>query len=225
VLQACTLKRVKVYTDTPGNRIIELRNSSGAVLLDTLVNIPTDSSWVVLNFNLTPGNGYQLGTNQAQNNTALGFNSPRLKRSNAGVAYPYTINNLVSITNSNQSSSFYYYFYDWEIEQAPEYCAGPRTPVNVFISPVGIQSYANNGDIHIYPNPVTDALNIKWTNTESAKVSITIYDVMGKLVYTENTMMNADAIKTISTKNFAKGVYELVIVNGNKQTHQKLIVE
>ncbi|MBL0341569.1 MAG: CRTAC1 family protein [Bacteroidetes bacterium] len=55
VLAPCILKTVKVYTDTPGDREIQLRDVSGAVIQSLLVNIPLDTSRVTLNFNLVPG--------------------------------------------------------------------------------------------------------------------------------------------------------------------------
>jgi hypothetical protein len=108
VTSACTLNTVKVYTDTPGNRLIELRNSAGTVLQSLMVNVPIDTTVITLNFPLAVGTGYQLGTNTAQNQTLLGTNSPRLMRSNSNVTYPYNVGGLASITGSNQGSTVYY---------------------------------------------------------------------------------------------------------------------
>ena len=54
---------------TPGTRTIEWRNSSGIVLADTTINIPAGTSRINLNFHITPGTNYQLGTNGVLNNT------------------------------------------------------------------------------------------------------------------------------------------------------------
>src|SRR6185436_15122610 len=102
VTTACMLVSVKVYTDTPGNREVQLLNSSGTVINSQLVNIPVDTSRITLNFPLTPGTGYQLTTNDSVNQATLGTITPRLQRSNQNVMYPYQINNIVSITGSNQ---------------------------------------------------------------------------------------------------------------------------
>ena len=114
-LQPFKLKTVKVYTDTEAVRIIELRNEAGVVLQSKTVNIPVGTSRVTLNFDIPTGTNLQLGTNTDQNMQLFGYESPKLQRSGTGVTYPYTIANLVSLTNSPNGTAYYYYFYDWEI--------------------------------------------------------------------------------------------------------------
>jgi hypothetical protein len=109
-------------------RLIELQDENGDVIQSIMVNIPVDSPRITLNFDLTPGIGYQLGTNTAQNVGLLGYESPRLQRSNSQVNYPYVISDLVSLNNSDQGLSYYYYFYDWEVEVSPLTCVSDRSP-------------------------------------------------------------------------------------------------
>ncbi|MFH0866223.1 MAG: M4 family metallopeptidase [Bacteroidota bacterium] len=117
-----TLKSVKVFANSAGNRTIELTNSSGTVLLDTTVNIPAGESRVTLNFDLPAANGLRLGTD-GQND---------LWRNNSGAVYPYILAGLISITgNSASSPGYYYYFYDWEIEKTG--CLSNRVPVTASI--------------------------------------------------------------------------------------------
>jgi hypothetical protein len=61
------------------------------------------------------------------------------------------------------------------------------------------------GDIIVYPNPVKDVLNIK-TNCETCIIKI--YSAIGQLVYNGNE-------KEINTSNWAKGAYEVVIINND----------
>ena len=116
--------------------------------------IPMDSSRITLNFPLTPGTAYRLTTNAAVNVTNLGTVTPRLQRSNQGVMYPYTVNNVLSITGSNQGGGYYYYFYDWEVEEQSTICVSDRVPVDAIILPVGISTINSNSGFSIYPNPV-----------------------------------------------------------------------
>ena len=60
-------------------------------------------------------------------------------------------------------------------------------------------------DILVYPNPVKDVLTIK---TTCDNCNIKIYSALGQLVYNGNE-------KKINTSNWAKGVYEVVVVNNN----------
>ena len=60
-------------------------------------------------------------------------------------------------------------------------------------------------DILVYPNPVKDVLTIK---TTCDNCNIKIYSALGQLVYNGNE-------KKINTSNWAKGVYEVVIINNS----------
>ena len=72
VTNNCTLKSVKVYTNTAGTRRFELRDASNTLLSYADVMVQPDSQVVTLNFQLTPGNNYTLGTSTATNLLNLG---------------------------------------------------------------------------------------------------------------------------------------------------------
>lgn len=119
---AFTLQSVKVYAEGTRNRTIQLRDSNGNVLQSTTVNIPDGEQTVTLNFNVASGTDYQLGTT----------NDPDLFRNNDSPNYPYTVQDIVSITNSSAGEDFYYFFYDWQIET--EGCISERTAVVAEVS-------------------------------------------------------------------------------------------
>ena len=122
------LKSVKLYAGASGNRTIELRDNNGTVLQDITLFLPAGESRAVLNFNLNPGNDYQLGVTNGS--------SPDLYRNNNGPNYPYNINGLVEITNSSAgvsgSPGYYYFFYDWELAEPP--CFTSRTMATAIIN-------------------------------------------------------------------------------------------
>ncbi len=183
VTSECNLVSAKVYTDTPGDRLVELRDGT-TVLQSLLVNVPMGTSRITLNFNLLPGS-YSLTTNAGVNNTNFGFNSPRLQRSSSGVTYPYNLPGLVSITGSNQGSSWYYYFYDWEIA-APDYdCVSDRVPALADII-TGIGEHTLADRILVYPNPSGHLVNISFENIHASGISL--FDVAGRTV--KNITMN-----------------------------------
>ena len=128
--KACTLISVEVNATTNGNRVIELRDNSGATLQTTTVNIPSGVSRITLNFNIPVGTNLRL----------VGPGSPNLWRSNAGVSFPYAIAGLVSINNSDAGTQHYYYFYDWEIKE-PD-CVSSRVPVDATINPFAIAGFS-----------------------------------------------------------------------------------
>ena len=106
------LVSVLVYTNSDGNRTIELRNSSNAVLIDTNIFIPASPNGVrlYLNFDLPVQSNMQLGISASNSD---------MYRNSTGASFPYNISNLVSITGTNASAGYYYFFYDWEVEKAP----------------------------------------------------------------------------------------------------------
>jgi len=126
-LETFTLNSVTVYTDTEGERIIELVNGAGEVVNNLLINIPEtgdDGYTITLNWEITEGNDYILTTNTDLNNNNFGDNNPMLKRTTDGLPnFPYIIDSVLEITegyydsgaNPGFSEDYYYYFYNWEI--------------------------------------------------------------------------------------------------------------
>lgn len=111
------LVSVKVYATSTGNRIIELRNSAGTVLASKTVNLPVGESRVFLNFDVPPGNDFQLGLNAS---------SATLFRNSSGVAYPYSVSRTVEIYGSSGGANNYYYFYDWYVFVPYQNCSSNR---------------------------------------------------------------------------------------------------
>jgi hypothetical protein len=228
-LENTVLKTVKVYTDQAGTRAIELRNATGTVLQTATVNIPVDSSVVTLNFNVTAGTTYRLGTNGTQNNTTFGSVAPRLRRNNSNVAYPYAVVNgtdtVATITTSSQGNALYYYFYDWKFESPAVICTSPRTPVNVTLdtSSIGLTKTMLNNGIRIYPNPASDFITVSLQSPKNAQATVVIYDLLGKEVYNE-TYSAANA-KTISTQGLKGGVYEMSVSVDGKVYHARFVVQ
>lgn len=121
----CTLNSVVVYAQTAGNRIIEMRNSSNAVIYTQTSSLSIGANTVQLNFYLSPGTNYQLGL-------ANGSTS-NLYRSNSGVTYPYNIGGLVNIKSSSAGSAYYYWFYNWQVTEAD--CMSPMVAVTASVLP------------------------------------------------------------------------------------------
>jgi hypothetical protein len=221
VLAPSVLNSVKVYTDTPGDREIQLLNSGGTVIASLLVNIPMDSSRVTLNFNLAPGTDYSLTTNPVINNQTLGTTTPRLQRSSMGVTYPYTINNLLSINNSNQGTGYYYYFYDWEVQEPSYMCVSDRVPVVADIT-TGLNNATSGSAVSVYPNPASALVNIDVT--VAGKIAVGLFDIAGRLVKSES-FENLSAGKiTLNVGGIAKGSYNLRIHSAAGESVSRLVI-
>ena len=231
VTDNCVLASVKVYTDTPGERLIQVKSgttvvASATVNIPVTTSLPGGSTRIDLNFNLAPGS-YTLETDATTNTTNFGYASPRLQRSNGGgVAYPYTIPNILSITGCSEGNTLFYYFYDWEVEHGAMECNSQRVAVVATVySDAGINEVANELGITTYPNPTDGQLNIKPTKGNVNNATLKVLDMTGKTVYAERTVnMVQGSVKTVDVSGLAAGMYTLEVSNGQSVYNVKFIV-
>jgi Secretion system C-terminal sorting domain/Ig-like domain CHU_C associated/Lysyl oxidase len=217
VQQASVLKSVLVYSDTAANRTIELRDANNVLLQSQLVNIPIGSSRVNLNFNLSPGTGYRLRTSSYSH----------LKRIATGVTFPYSIPNVLSITNSSYGPSAYYYFFDWEVEAQGQSCMSPREEIKAIVNPNGVETISQDlASLLISPNPNNGSFMLNFSTIGTQKTTIKINDITGKSVFTKSLgNVNGRYNEAIDLRNLAKGVYMVQIITQNAISSQKLVIE
>lgn len=225
VYDNCILSTVKVYTDMAGQREIQVFSSGGTLLHSALVNIPMDSSEVTLNFALTPGTGYYITTNTAVNQSSFGFISPELQRSNSGVAFPYTVNNLISITGS--STGYYYYFYDWKVIVPPVICTSIRIPVQaIMLSPDAVSNFTAENNFMVYPNPADQNVTVSFTNRGAIQSTIEFINAVGQVISAETIEgITGNYKASYDVSHFAKGVYTIHVTSNDKTSYQQLIVQ
>jgi hypothetical protein len=228
VLEPCTLKSVKVYTDANyyGVRIIELSNGSGTVLNSYQIDIESDSMRVNVNFVLSPGT-YRLGSNSAQNSTSFGNANPYLKRNQNGASYPYNASNgndpSIEITGNSAGSggaSNFYYFFDWEIGHPETVCTSARTEVivDLILSAQGLES--NQG--MVFPNPATAVINVNPGTMNN--VHVELFDVAGRMV--ERTFnQGAGNLFTLSTEGMERGVYMVRVSSEQGVSTHKVVLQ
>ena len=180
-----------------------------------------DTSRITLNFTLTPGTNYRLTTNETLNNQNLGFNSPRLQRSNQSVNYPYEIPGVLSITGSNQGQNYYYYFYDWEVKEPDVECVSERVPAVADIT-TGLNENDELNAISLFPNPTSSSITINTGKFDSVNIELT--DITGRLlnIYSFSSIQNNNVI--IDLSSLAKGVYNIMINTESGSIIKKLVV-
>lgn len=88
------------------------------------------------------------------------------------------------------------------------------------INTMGINEPTIFNEIKVYPNPVSEEINILFEKAFSGVVSL--YDLTGKQVYSSDLANKNNAV--INVEKFAKGVYILLIKAHGKIHTQKLIV-
>ncbi|TAE45077.1 MAG: hypothetical protein EAZ89_21390, partial [Bacteroidetes bacterium] len=140
VLQALTLKSVRIYPNGGGNVIVHLRVggiNAPPIQSDTFaIPLGVADTVLVLNWDIPQGSNYVINASGTSLTGATGTNG--LYRNSGGALFPYEVPGVISILSSaNNSPSLYYFFYDWEIESLN--CPSGLIPVQaVFLPPVAV---------------------------------------------------------------------------------------
>ena len=152
--------------------------------------------------------------------TALG--TADLFRSNEGseLDYPYTIDEVISITNSSASTGptdYYYYFYDWEITTPS--CKSPYVSVSLIpeeCSSNVVEDLLNN--ITIAPNPTNDMFRVYGLKMFN-DYSIVVTDIAGKVISVEKNSNN----EFIQIIGLSQGTYFVKVTTSEGNKVMKLI--
>lgn len=158
------LKSVKIFAESPGVRIIQLKRTDGDLQQRVIPITSAGEQELELNFEISPGedlellmsvgNGLAVTTNQTQ--------------------FPYLIEDVVRINRSKGTvATFYAYFYDWNIEYE-DGCG--RVVANIQVDPTGVAPdvgfMADNYVVDIegpggalvnFTNTATDLVSYKWS--------------------------------------------------------------
>lgn len=212
------LHTVKVYSQSANSNLsIELRDSSGALVQSRLVSVNPGMTVVTLDFNITPGVGYQL--------TRTGGS---LFRNNGGnnLGYPFVIPNYLAITGTTAGSGYYYFFYDWDVRLSDHRCTSVRTPVEAYIlQPNALADVSVINSLKVYPNPAKNQLTVSFRAKENTAV-VELIDAIGKVVMTKEIFSKGEMIEeTFDIHSLNSGVYFIHILSSGKNYYHKLIIE
>lgn len=107
-------------------------------------------------------------------------------------------------------------------EQTGDCASGPNSLLDVinvvFDTKVGIEDNATHKNINVelFPNPVSEQLNVTFDLNEKSTVNLEIYTVEGKLVYQlANETFQGQTKVIIPTKEFHSGMYILKLNTSN----------
>lgn len=87
---------------------------------------------------------------------------------------------------------------------------------------VGISEMVRGGKNYSYPNPATEVLNISFEGSLSGDLTLSIYDVTGKLVKKES-YTNASVSLQIKADELHTGVYFYELTNGKEIIRNKFV--
>lgn len=221
-LTNCTIRSAKVYAQNAGNRTFELQDSTGAVLQTVTVNVPNGMSRVTLNFNCSSGVSYRLNVPATTGNLNM------YRNNSANVSYPYGVPGVITITGSSAGASYYYYCYDLEVASANVVCESAMVPVLAYVAnctAVGEENAFKNS-INVYPNPNSGTFSLSFNAANAGNIAISMLDVMGKVVYTENVdNFSGKFNKEMNANVVSKGVYFLHISYEGKAYYTKVVIQ
>ena len=94
----------------------------------------------------------------------------------------------------------------------------PDIGASEFSGTLGNQSFSFNSKISVYPNPSKEMFSIN----SDARGSIVIYDIMGKIIKTENLDLG---ITRLNLSNYPNGLYLMKVTNDNNQTKTMKLIK
>lgn len=209
-------KSVKVFTDTPGKRTLDIYRSNNLLLTSRDLDIQDimEDTLFELNVLLEAGD-YRVTTRTAVNQNELGYVSPRLVRSNEGIAYPYSIDQIIQLTGSSAGSDLYYYFYDWEIEPLT-ICRSQRLPVKAVVD---IENSIMEGflqdDFEVFPNPFAHDLTL--VSHLEGTLTLQVVGLTGQVHFSKRQQIKADNPLVVNLDQLPAGNYWLLFQMANKQ--------
>ena len=85
---------------------------------------------------------------------------------------------------------------------------------------IALKLNCSRSEIVVYPNPVTDLLNINVTNAQDNETEASLFDNSGKLVHRGKLISGTN---TIDMSRFSKGIYLLTLKNSNEIQNIKIV--
>ena len=221
VYEPILLKQVTVYTDTPGERRVQLLDQSENVLQEVAIVIAEGTSVVDLNMMIDPGFDYRLTTSTEFNQQQFGTNSPRLQRDDEDTSYPYLVNDVVELYTSQFGDDFYYYFYDWQIEQLGLSCESERVPVEIVIVSTDVLAERN---YRVYPNPSPGSFEIEFPFELPTDAAVEISTVNAQRILAQSQQLRGSTLQ-VELGKVSPGVYLVSIVAHNQIHRVRAVVE
>ncbi|MEI6409977.1 MAG: FG-GAP-like repeat-containing protein [Bacteroidota bacterium] len=223
------LYRTKVYTAKAGVRKIDLRDNIGVVLQSKSVNIPVGTTVIDLNFGVPIGTNLVLTTDESVNLANFNTQSPQLRRSDADMAYPYIVPNVLSINRSNTAlgTDRYYYFYNWEIGFDSIFCESARVPVIAVVTPlIATAEPAWGSRLQLSPNPTSGVLNVALEQFEGGRLTIRVKNMQGALVNAQNIERAPGKLQwETDLSRYPQGMYLLEFQSAMGLVSRKVVVD
>ena len=196
-----------------------MQDAQGATLQTAVVSVVSGANVVVLDFNITPGPGYQL--------TRVGTEDMYRNNHGSGIAFPFSISNFCSITGTSAGAGYYYFFYNCDVRLPDNTCSSARIPATAFVTaPNSIADVNLLNSLQLFPNPASNSVTVSFTLLESNDISLQLVDALGKIVSDKQLhAVNGNFQEVISLEGASKGIYTVHLLSADKNYYHKLVVQ
>ena len=92
----------------------------------------------------------------------------------------------------------------------------------VGVAPLSVSENSFGKTIVVYPNPTNGKITVNFTSISAANIDVTIFDILGKLVYSSSL---SDKTNALDLGFLGSGVYEAVFKNGEDSVVKKIILK
>lgn len=148
----------------------------------------------------------------------------------------YAINNGITIESASQhdfnKSEVYLTIsplsgdYELTVENVEDTFGNVMEPQTIPFSYVGIKELLFEGKVSVYPNPASEQLNILFTSQEEFAIDVTIVDLNGKELLSENHFVKQGENRlSYNLKRFGQGIYFLHLRGEQGVLSYKLVVK
>ncbi len=184
---------------------------------DTLGNMAQDSVFIIV---------YDLPIVELGADTSLCTEFLTLNAGNPGSTYLWSTGQDTQ-TIDVDTTGFGYGTREIFVEVITENGCVNSDAINIdFVDCTGIDEFANNVDVVVYPNPSSGVYNIKLRSNENIKVDILVINSVGSEIYrNENIFLAGETKLQIDLSNFAIGAYQLIIKGENGRINKTLIIK
>ena len=78
-------------------------------------------------------------------------------------------------------------------------------------------------NISIFPNPVSNELNISFKNKNNSEYTFEVYSINGKLIQADKNTNAFGSVKKLDVSNLSSGFYLLKVINENQSSVIKFV--
>ncbi len=221
VYEPIILNSVTLFTDSTGSRMIEIFNDDMSFFYQQEVYLENEATVVDLNVEI-PAGSYTMTTNSDFNMQQFGVVNPYLWRSPQNIVYPYSFQNVISITNSTFGGDYFYYFYDWKVSTPGMYCGSEIVPATAVLD---LETATRDIDpaleFVISPNPTNDHCVL--TLKADGAFDLELRNMEGVLMQSEKNIDLSNNRHPIDMSTYPSGIYLIRIIQDEQFFTKKII--